>query len=101
MAAEHKPAGESSWQRLKALLALNALQMLILVGLTFLLAGIFVFGKKAAWENDNWADFSRTIGIGALSAAATMIVDRIFTAREFDVHIRRSVRAMQDYRPTS
>lgn len=77
---------------LRTLLTPNPFLLLILVALLALILAIFVFGESGGFNSPGLAELLRTIGIGTLAAAVTILVDRNLTFRNFEVRIRESLR---------
>lgn len=76
------------WRRLAIF---NPFVLLILVAILSLVAAIFVFGTHGRYTHASWADVFRTIGIGTLSAAVTILVDRNMVYQNFEKKIKESL----------
>lgn len=84
--------GESGRGSLRSLIVPNPLLGLVLLAMTSLIFAVFVFGERGKYYDADVADILRTIGIGALAAAVTTIVDRHLSARDLENRIRESFR---------
>lgn len=83
---------ESGWRSLRSLIVPNPLLGLILLAIASLIFAIFVFGDHGMYSNVEVADLLRTIGIGALAAAVTTIVDRHLSGQDLENRIGQSFR---------
>ncbi len=79
-------SGRSLAADLRALLTPNPVLLLLLLSVTSIAVAIFAFGR----ESPGLADLFRTIGIGALAAAVTGIIDHTLLFRNFEMRIHDS-----------
>lgn len=84
-----KTSGRSLAEDLRALLIPNPVLALLLLSVASILVAIFIFGD----ERPGLSELFRTVGIGALAAAVTGIIDHNLLFRNFETRIHESLLA--------
>lgn len=80
----------------RAMLIPNPLLGLVLVSVMSILVAIFIFGTEGSHKNADLSDLFRTLGVGALAAAVTGIVDHHLLFRNFESRIRDSLKEAKE-----
>ncbi len=74
----------------------NPVVWLLFIGLLFILAAVFVFGEQGAHKAPATSDVLRTIGIGAIAAAVTGIIDHNLLFKSFESRISESLQEAKE-----
>jgi hypothetical protein len=70
----------------------NPVLGLFISAILALIVAIFIFGTRGKYNDPDIADVFRTIGVGALAAAVTGIIDRNLLVRAIDTRIRECLK---------
>lgn len=74
----------------------NPVVWLLFIGLLFILAAVFIFGEQGAHKAPATSDVLRTIGIGAIAAAVTGIIDHNLLFKSFESRIGESLKEARE-----